>query len=148
MLIRHTPCFLLLAQLDHPVAVVLATLVAALVTVVGLAAGPALALLVLAVRTAVIARAADDELAAAPPAHDPPSVRPRSHSILAASAENFVQSIGSCDLSPAPLARARVLRRAPRLLSPLADLRTYRAGDAILQFHGATPKARAEPGSR
>jgi hypothetical protein len=55
MLIRHTPCFLLLPPLDHPVTVVLAPFVAALVPVVGLAPRPTPTPLVLAVRAPVIA---------------------------------------------------------------------------------------------
>jgi hypothetical protein len=103
MLIRHTPCFLLLPPLDHPVTVVLAPFVAALVPVVGLATRPTPTPLVLAVRAPVIARTADDELVPAPPAHDPPRVR--SHRSPWANAENFVKTCDSCDLSHAPLAR-------------------------------------------
>jgi hypothetical protein len=75
MLIRHTPCFLLLALLDHSVTVVPAPFVAALVTVVGFAPRPTPTPLVLAVRAPVIARAADDEFVPAPPANDPSRVR-------------------------------------------------------------------------
>jgi len=75
MLIRHSPCFLLLPLVDHPVSVVLAPFVATLVSVVGLVPCPTPTRLVLAVRAPVIARAADDELVPAPPANDPSRVR-------------------------------------------------------------------------
>ena len=75
MLIRHTPCFLLLPLVDHPVSVVFAPFVAALVAVVGLVPRPTPTRLVFAVRAPVIARAADDELVPAPPANDPSRLR-------------------------------------------------------------------------
>ncbi len=55
MLLRHSPCFLLLPLVNHPVSVVLAPFVAALVSVVGLVPRPTPTRLVLAVRAPVIA---------------------------------------------------------------------------------------------
>ena len=101
MLIRHTACFPLLAELRHSIPMVLAPLVAPLVPIIGLAPGAAPARFVPAVRTAVVARAADDELVAAPPTHYPP--RLGSHALLAANAEtlSYQRLVRS---PPAPLA--------------------------------------------
>ena len=70
MLIRHTACFPLSPMLDHPVSVVLATFVAALVPIVGLAPRAPPTRLVLAVRLAAVALTADDERRPAPPTLD------------------------------------------------------------------------------
>ena len=70
MLIRHATCFLLLPVLDHPVAVVLTTLVAALVPIVGFALGAPTTRRLRAVGLSVIAIVADDERLSAPPTFD------------------------------------------------------------------------------
>jgi hypothetical protein len=133
MLIRHTACFVLFAVLDHPVAVVLAALVAALVPVVGLAPRASPACLVLAVCLSAIASSADDKLAPAPPAHHPSRVR--LHPLLAASAENFVRPSESCDDSPGTAREGLGLRpRASPFLWSLASRCTYRAGRGLGQF--------------
>jgi hypothetical protein len=97
MVIRHAACFLLPPVIDHPVSVVLTTLVAALVPIVGLALGVASTRRLLAVGLPVIAVMADDERLAAPPTFDLSCVC--AHRLTRGERRKFGRSNEPCDLS-------------------------------------------------
>ena len=124
MLIRHAAYFLLLPVLDHPVSVILTTLVAALVPIVGLALSAPATRRLLAVRLPAIAVVADDERPATPPTFDLSSLC--AHRLTRGERRKFGRSNEPCDLSlriarlkgPAPNPGPSSFCRSPRSALP------------------------------
>ena len=142
MLIRHAAYFQLLPVLDHPVSVILTTLVAALVPIVGLALSAPATRRLLAVRLPAITVVADDERPATPPTFDLSSLC--AHRLTRGERRKFGRSNEPCDLSsriarlkgPAPNPGPSSFCRSPRSALPGRRAQTPIPGGAVRSCPG------------